>query len=92
MGGVVYLWRPTASHALVAKLVELGYLQQAKRHRASAIENAIERLRGDLCRNGAVSEGDLSRSADGEDRRSKGETSEETQSAAVSPAHSRSLS
>ena len=62
VGSVVYLRRAVASPAVIAKLVDLGYLQNAKRHRASAIENAIERLRSDLCRDGVIWEGDLSRS------------------------------
>jgi hypothetical protein len=48
MGGVIRFERPVASSAVIASLVALGYLQQAKRHRASVIERAIERLRRDL--------------------------------------------
>jgi hypothetical protein len=58
MGSVVYLRRPIASQAVITKLVDLGYLQNGKRHRASAIEKAIERLRSDLCRDGVIWEGE----------------------------------
>jgi hypothetical protein len=61
MGSIVFFRRPVASRAVIEKLVALGYLQQAKRHRASAIERAIERLRRDLCRDGVIWDGDLSR-------------------------------
>jgi hypothetical protein len=61
VGSVAYLGRAVASPAVIAKLVDLGYLQNAKQHRASAIENAIERLRSDP-RDGVIWEGDLSRS------------------------------
>ena len=63
VGSVAYLGRAVASPAVIAKLVDLGYLQNAKRHRASAIENAIERLRSDP-RDGVIWEGDLSRRTD----------------------------
>ena len=60
MGGVIRFERPVASSAVIASLVALGYLQQAKRHRASAIERAIERLRRDLHRAGVIQAGDVS--------------------------------
>jgi hypothetical protein len=53
-GGVIRLERPVASSVVIASLVALGYLQQAKRHRASAIERAIDRLRSDLVRDGVI--------------------------------------
>jgi hypothetical protein len=46
--------RPTASSAVITKLVELGYLQPKARHRAGAIEKAIGRLRSNLIRDGIV--------------------------------------
>ena len=60
MGGVIRFERPTASAAVIASLVALGYLQQAKRHRDTAIKRAIERLRCDLFRAGKIQAGDLS--------------------------------
>lgn len=60
MGGVIRFERPVASSAVIASLVALGYLQQAKRHRASAIERAIGRLRGDLHRAGVLQSRDVS--------------------------------
>jgi hypothetical protein len=62
MGGVIRFERPVASSVVIASLVALGYLQQAKRHRASAIERAIDRLRSDLVRDGVICDGDLPRS------------------------------
>jgi len=60
MGRVV---RPIASSAVITKPIELGYLQRGKCGRAAAIERAIERLRSDLCRDGVICEGDLSRTS-----------------------------
>jgi len=61
MGGVVVRFeRRVASLAVITKLVELGYLQPGARHRATAVERAIERLRSDLCRAGVIRAGDLS--------------------------------
>jgi hypothetical protein len=49
MGGdVVRSERRVASLAVITKLVELGYLQPGARHRATAVEWAIDRLRMDL--------------------------------------------
>jgi hypothetical protein len=51
MGGVVVRFeRRVASLAVITKLVELGYLQPGARHRATAVERAIDRLRSDLVR------------------------------------------
>jgi hypothetical protein len=55
--------RPIASSVVITKLIELGYLQREKCNRATAIERAIERLRSDLCRDGVICEGDLSRTS-----------------------------
>ncbi len=54
MGNVVQFRRPLASAAVIAKLVELGYLRHAKHHKVAAIENAIARLKEDLCRDGVI--------------------------------------
>lgn len=59
MGIVIQFRRPSASAEVVAKLVELGYLRPAKRHKAGVIENAVERLRRDLHRDGVIRAGDL---------------------------------
>jgi hypothetical protein len=47
-GGVIRFERPVASLAVITKLVELGYLLPGARHRATAVERAIDRLRSDL--------------------------------------------
>jgi hypothetical protein len=60
MGTVIQFRRPVASPEVVAKLVELGYLRPAKRHKAGVVENAMERLRRDLHRDGVIRAGDLS--------------------------------
>jgi hypothetical protein len=60
MGIVIQFRRPAASPAVVAKLVELGYLRPGKRHKAGVVENAVERLRQDLHREGVICAGDLS--------------------------------
>jgi hypothetical protein len=65
MGGVIRFERPIASAAVITKLVDLGYLQPAARHRAAAVRRAIERLKTDLARRGVVSDGDVSRSHNG---------------------------
>ena len=67
MGGVVSFERSVASLAVVTKLVELGYLQPGARHRATAIARAIDRLRGDLVRDGVIRGRDLLSSAKDED-------------------------
>jgi hypothetical protein len=61
MGNVVQFRRPLASATVIAKLVELGYLRHAKRHKTAAIELAIARLRQDLNHDGGISEGDVFR-------------------------------
>lgn len=60
MGGVVRFERSIASSAVITSLVKLGYLQPGARHRATAVERAIDRLRGDLIRDGVICNGDLS--------------------------------
>jgi hypothetical protein len=72
MGIVLQFRRPVASPEVVAKLVELGYLRPTKRHKASVIESAIERLRQDLHRDGVISAGDLSLVAKKEEPGSNG--------------------
>jgi hypothetical protein len=61
-GGVVHLERPVASLAVITKLVELGYLQPGARHRATAVQRAIERLGSDLVRQGVIYDNNLSSS------------------------------
>ena len=60
MGNVVQFRRAVASPKVIENLVELGYLSPGNRHRASAIESAIKRLRHDLCRDGVIRASDLS--------------------------------
>jgi hypothetical protein len=60
MGIVLQFRRPTASADVVARLVKLGYLRPVKRYKAGVIENAVERLRRDLHRDGVITAGDLS--------------------------------
>jgi hypothetical protein len=68
MGGVIRFERPIASSAVITKPVELRCLQPGARHRATAVKRAIDRLRGDLIRDGVICDGDLSRSPKGEDQ------------------------
>ena len=63
MGIVVQFRRPVASSEVIAKLVELGYLRPAKRHKIGVVQNAVERLRQDLHRDGVIRTGDLSAAA-----------------------------
>jgi hypothetical protein len=64
MGGdVVRFERRVASLAVITKLVELGYLQPGARHRATAVERAIDRLRMDLVRHGVIYDSNLSSSS-----------------------------
>jgi hypothetical protein len=58
VGNVIQFRRPVASHAVIAKLVELGYLQSGKRHKNGAVENALAQLKSDLCRDGVVRSSD----------------------------------
>jgi hypothetical protein len=60
MGVIIQFRRPVASPEVIAKLVELGYLRPTKRHKAGVVENAMERLRQDLHRDGVIGAGDLS--------------------------------
>ena len=63
MGGIVVrLERRVASLAVITKVVELGYLQPGARHRATAVERAIDRLRSDLVRQGVICDSNLSSS------------------------------
>jgi len=55
VGGVVVRFeRRVASLAVITKLVELGYLQPGARHRVTAVERAIDRLRSNLIRQGVL--------------------------------------
>jgi hypothetical protein len=64
MGGVIRFERAIASSAVITKLVELGYLQPGARHRATAVERAINRLRSDLIRQGVICDSNLRTSRD----------------------------
>jgi hypothetical protein len=46
--------QPTASYAVITKLIELGYLRPGERYRASAVEKALRKLGNDLIRGGIV--------------------------------------
>jgi hypothetical protein len=59
LSNIIWLRRRIASPLVIAKLLELGYLKQAKRDNARAVENAIVRLRQRLYRDGVIC-GDLS--------------------------------
>jgi hypothetical protein len=61
MSNVVAFRRPVASAKVIAALVKLGYLEPGQRHRDTAVERAIERLRRDLYHDGVIREGDQSR-------------------------------
>jgi hypothetical protein len=67
-GAASALTRRVASLAVITKLVELGYLQPGARHRATAVERAVDRLRGDLIRQGVICDSNLSSSPKGEDQ------------------------
>jgi hypothetical protein len=54
--------RRVASSAVITKLVDLGYLEAGARHRATAVERAIDRLRSDLVRQGVIYDSNLSSS------------------------------
>jgi hypothetical protein len=62
LSGVLRLWQS------ITKLVELGYLQPGARHRATAVERAIDRLRTDLVRQGVVYDSNLPSSPKDEDQ------------------------
>jgi hypothetical protein len=69
MGGVVVRFeRRVASLAIITKLVDLGYLQLGARHRATAVEMAIDRLRSDLIRQGVICDSNLWSSPKDEDQ------------------------
>jgi len=54
MGNIVQFKRSVASIAVVEKLIELGYLKGTKRRQAGAIEDALARLKNDLCRDQTI--------------------------------------
>ena len=72
MGIVVQFRRPIASSEVIAKLVELGYLRPAKRHKIGVVENAMERLRQDLHRDGVIRAVDLSAVAEADEQERDG--------------------
>jgi len=57
VSNVIQFRRPVVSYAVIAKLVQLGYLHRGRRHKNNAVENAIALLRADLCRDGIISGG-----------------------------------
>jgi hypothetical protein len=61
MGAVIPFRRRAASRAVIAKLIELGYLRPANRYNEGVVEHAVERLGQALQRDGVICEGDLSR-------------------------------
>jgi hypothetical protein len=67
-GVVVRFERRVATLAVITKLVEFGYLQPGARHRATAVEKAIDRLRSDLVRQGVICDSNLSSSPQSEDQ------------------------
>jgi hypothetical protein len=54
MSNVIQLTHPVTSAEVVEKLIELGYLKGTKRQNASAVDDAIARLKEDLCRNQTI--------------------------------------
>lgn len=59
MDNVIQFRRPVASAETIAKLVKLGYLPPAKRHKPLAIERAVARLRRTLYHDGVICDADL---------------------------------
>ena len=58
MGAVLPFRRRAASRAVIGKLVELGYLRQAKRYNDGVVERALQRLRLALQRDGLICDKD----------------------------------
>ena len=67
-GHIVRFKRSVASRKVIASLVTLGYLQQGERHRATAVERAINRLRNDLIRQRVIGDSNLSSSPKDEEQ------------------------
>ena len=61
MGSVNRLRRSVASTLVIARLVRLGYLRPAKRHKPNVILQAVERLKSDLWHVGIIEDGDLTK-------------------------------
>jgi hypothetical protein len=59
--GTVVPFRRRVSRAVIAKLIELGYLRPAKRYKEGVIEHAVARLSHALQRDDVICNGDLSR-------------------------------
>jgi hypothetical protein len=53
------LRRPAISAKVIRELLQLGYLQPAKRFKPHVVERALTRLRADLVRDGVVKSGNL---------------------------------
>jgi hypothetical protein len=58
MNNVIQLSRPKASVETIAELIRLGYLKTSRRHIASAVHEALGRMRDDLSREQATWEHD----------------------------------
>lgn len=58
MSNVLQFRRRSASREVINNLVKLGYLEQALRRNAGAIEDALARLQDDLCRSQVISGND----------------------------------
>jgi hypothetical protein len=58
MSNVLHFRRRSASREVINNLVKLGYLEQALRRNAGAIEDALARLQDDLCRSQVISGND----------------------------------
>jgi hypothetical protein len=58
---VIPFRRRAASRAVIAKLIEFGYLRLANRYNDGVIEHAVERLGRALRRDGVICDVDLSR-------------------------------
>ena len=56
MSNVIQFRRASASKAVVARLVRLGYLQKSQCLDDDAVERALARLTRDVCRGGAIQE------------------------------------
>ena len=54
MSNVIPLAHPATSAEVVEKLIELGYLKGTNRQSGSAVDDALARLREDLCRNQTI--------------------------------------
>jgi len=54
MSNVIPFSRPTAAVETIDRLIKLGYLKADKRHNASAVHEALGRMRADLSGEGTI--------------------------------------